>query len=366
MRRNPSYEVAVVGGGPAGATAALYTTRLGHRTALVDGVGGRHESASHVHNLIGLSEATSGAELSAEAKAQLDEYGGDVYEERVETVERPGDAVPERFELRGDRSTVRADAVVLATGFSDQDPGVPGIERFTGRGLHYCLHCDAYGLADGPVFVLGHDDHAAHVALTMLNFTADVDLFPDGADPTWSDEVAAQLDAYSVTVDDRIVDGAYATDEAADDRDELWLGGLTFADGERRDYLGGFAMYGRTFESGLANDLGCDLNADGSVAADEVGRTSVDGVYAAGDLTHGQNQTPIAIGDGARTGIAVHKALRAFPRPAEGTEGAERGDGRRDAGHGSAPDAPAVPDDLRATMRRVRDRGADSGFGPDE
>jgi thioredoxin reductase (NADPH) len=377
VRRNPAYEVAVVGGGPAGLTAALYTTRLGHRTALIDGAGGRHEDVSHVHNLIGVSESTSGSELSGESKAQLVEYGADLYEERIESISRP-DAVDgdsrreagadgeEPFELRGEHSTVRAERVVLATGFGDADPGVPGLERFTGRGLHYCLHCDAYGLADGPVFVLGHDDHAAHVALVMLNFTDRVDLLPNGAEPEWRDETAAQLDAYPVAVDDREVAGAFEAAEPVDDSDEPWIGGLEFADGGRREYLGGFAMYGQSFNSGLARDLNCELNDDGSVRVDDDGRTSVEGVYATGDLTHGQNQTAVAVGDGARTGIALHKELRTFPRPVG--DGTGESDGRPDA---PVPDldpddlpVPAVPDDLRATMRHVRDEGVDGGFGP--
>jgi len=74
-----SYEVVVVGGGPAGTTAALYTTRLGHRTALFEKEGGRHAAVSHVHNLYGVSENVSGRDLSSHAVSQFEEYGGDYY-----------------------------------------------------------------------------------------------------------------------------------------------------------------------------------------------------------------------------------------------------------------------------------------------
>lgn len=362
MPPTPEYEVTVVGGGPSGLSTAMYTTRLGHRTALVDAGDGRHAAVEHVHNLVGISEATTGRELSEIALDQLVSYGTDYYRDRVESVGIEDGDSGRRFRVAADRATFPTDRIVLATGFADEPPGIEGLERFTGRGLHYCIHCDAYTLADESVFVLGHDDHAAEVALMMLNFTADVDLLPTGREPEWSDDRAAQLADSPVTIDDREVVGAFPRD----DRENPWLGGLEFADGTSGEYVGGFAVYGRTYNNGLARDLGCDLNEDGSVAVDEDRRTSVEGVYAVGDLTHGQNQTPIAMGDGAYAGIALHKDLRTFPRPLEEVAGEETGatldeDEVEDEDH---PSAPAIADDLRARMRRVRETGADAGLRP--
>ena len=154
MSERLSYEVVVVGGGPAGVTTALYTTRLGHRTAVFEKEGGRHAAVSHVHNLYGVSEDVSGQQLANHAVGQLEEYGGDYYLDVVHTVRRTDDA-DDRFVLEGTYTTVEAERVVFATGFTDVEPSVPDLERFTGRGLHYCLHCDAYTLGDGRVFVSG-------------------------------------------------------------------------------------------------------------------------------------------------------------------------------------------------------------------
>ncbi|NHN47160.1 NAD(P)/FAD-dependent oxidoreductase [Halostella sp. JP-L12] len=348
MDRQPAYEVAVIGGGPAGLTAALYATRLGHRTALITREGGRHELVDSVHNLIGVSEETSGAELAAVAAAQLEEYGTDYYEDSVTALGRADD---DRFRIEATHADLLAERVVLATGFSDNAPRVPDLQRFTGHGLHYCLHCDAYTLADAPVFVLGHDEEAAHVAMTLLNFTGEVDLILNGERPTWGDDTATQVETHPVEVLSRSVNSAFAESEST----EAWIGGLEFADGTEREYVGGFAVYGREYNAALAEDLGCELNDDGSVAVDEDFETSVDGVYAVGDVTHGQNQTPVAVGDGARAGIAVHHDLRRFPLSAE--ECADR-----DPGDLSAP---AVADDLRARMRRHRSRDDYAGMTPD-
>ncbi len=345
-----SYEVVVVGGGPAGMTAALYTTRLGHRTAVFESGGGRHAAVSHVHNLFGVSEDVSGRQLAELAVRQLEAYGGDFHRDAVRAVRQRDPSADGRFLLEGDHATVAAERLVLATGFADVSPDVPGLERFAGRGLHYCLHCDAYTLGDAPVFVLGHDDHAAEVAMLMLNFTADVDLLLDGRRPEWRDETERQLEAHPVERVEQAVVSAFPADEAAE---TPWLGGLAFTDDTEREYRGGFAMYGKRYNTRLAGMLGCDLTDEGAVDVDGRGETSVDGAYAVGDVTHGQNQTTIAIGDGARAGIALHKELRRYPLSPEAIgEGAGPGD----------LEVPGVAADLRARMRRDRERTTHAGL----
>ncbi|WP_226022800.1 NAD(P)/FAD-dependent oxidoreductase [Halomicrobium salinisoli] len=355
----PAYEVAVVGGGPAGLTTALYTTRLGHRTAAFERAGGRHAAVDNVHNLLGVSEDVSGSELAELGVRQLEEYGADYHPDAVETVERVDE---DRFRIDGAHGTATAERVVLATGFSDEGPDVPGLERFTGRGLHYCLHCDAYTLGDGAVFVLGHTEHAAQVAMLLVHFTDDVTLLTDDEAPEWSDETAAQLEAHPVERVDGEVIGAFAEGSGGstvlEDEGvrggpaEEWLGGLTLADGTEREFLGGFAVYGLEYNNRLAADLGCDLADDGAVEADNEGRTSEDGVYAVGDVTHGQNQTPIAMGDGARAGIALHQDLRAFPVDADALDAVDPTDLR----------VPGAAAELRARMRRDRGRDRHAGL----
>jgi len=304
-----TYEVVVVGGGPGGLTTALYTTRLNHDTALVDRGGGRAAMMVDTHNVIGVPEETSGNEFLQTAKEQLEYYGTDLHQDFVTSVERTGETSP-RFELEtagGER--LYADAVVLATGFSDEraDPPLPR----TGRGLHYCLHCDAYMFRDESVYVMGHGEGAAHVAMIMLNFTDDVDLLLRGDDPTWSEETDELVEAHPVDVIETEIEGMFKED------DSQWLGGFEFADGTVREYKGGFAMYGSDYNTDLAAQLGCELNDDGTVAVDEEGRTSVGGVYAVGDVTPGNNQIPIAMGKGAQAGLALHKELRTYPKPIE-------------------------------------------------
>ena len=327
-----AYDVVVVGGGPAGLTTALYTTRLGQDTAVVDRGGGRAAMMADTHNVIGVTEEVSGVEFLETATEQVESYGGDVIRAFVSDVERiDTDDDPVTFRLETDDETYRTRRVVLATGFSDArpDPPLPP----TGRGLHWCLHCDAYMFVDEPVFVMGTGDSAAYVAMIMLNFTDDVDLLTRGAQPEWSDETARLLENHPVDV-------VHEDLESVTRDDDGWLESFTFTDGTTREYRGGFPMYGSNYNTDLAEGLGCELTDDGTIAVDDHGRTSVDGVYAVGDVTPGHNQIPVAMGQGAKAGIDIHMDLRAFPRSLDGIEA---------QGPVNGSEVPAVSPDLLAT-----------------
>ena len=333
------YEVAVVGGGPAGLSTALYTTRLGHDTVVLDRGGGRAAMMLETHNVIGVREETSGSELLATAREQIQAYGADYHRKYVESVERDDDG----FRLETGNVTYGADRVVLAVGFSDERPAPP-LPR-TGRGLHYCLHCDAYMFVDEPVYVMGTGEAAAQVAMIMLNFTDEVDLLTRGDDPEWSEETDRQLEAHPVDVIGEDVVGI-------EKRDDGWLAGFEFEDGTFREYRGGFPMYGSNYQNDLLDQLDLDRTDDGAVAVDDHGRTSVDGIFAVGDVTPGHNQVPVAMGEGANAGIAIHKELRTYPKPVAEIE--------RD-GPVDEREVPAVSDRLRAAAGEFFDeRRADS------
>ncbi|MCL7418709.1 MAG: NAD(P)/FAD-dependent oxidoreductase [Halalkalicoccus sp.] len=319
------YEVVVVGGGPAGLSAALYSTRLGHSTALVGRGGGRAAMMQEVHNLVGTTEDTSGMEFLSVGQGQLEDYGCDVYRDRVGSCGRADEG---HFRLCGNETDYVGECVVLATGMNDVRPEPP-LPR-TGRGLHYCLHCDAHVFSDESVYVMGHSESAAHVAAILLNFTNEVDLLTRGSEPEWSDETDQMLDNHPIDVIGGEVIGVQNGDDG-------WLEALTFEDGSVREYKGGFAMYGAEYNNGLARELGCELNEDGTIEVDDHGRTSVEGVYAVGDATPGHNQVPIALGDGAKAGIAAHWALRDFPRDPDLVD--EQGPVR-------AEEVPGMPDEL--------------------
>jgi len=318
------YEVVVVGGGPAGMTAALYSTRLGHRTAVVTRGGGRAAMMQEVHNVLGIPEETSGGEYLSIGQEQLAEYGCDIHRDMVSSCSSDG----ERITLSGNSGEYSAEMVVLATGFNDVRPEPP-LPR-TGRGLHYCLHCDAHMFVDQSVYVMGHNESTAHVAGIMLNFTDEVDILTRGDEPDWSEETAGMIDRHPIDVIHEDVTSVHNGEDG-------WLESLEFEDGSVREYKGGFAMYGAEYNNGLAKELGCAINDDGTIEVGDHGKTSVDRVYAVGDCTPGHNQIPVALGQGAKAGIDIHFQLRDFPRDPELLD--EQGPVRSD-------EVPGIPDEL--------------------
>ncbi|GAB3321875.1 NAD(P)/FAD-dependent oxidoreductase [Haloplanus salinarum] len=340
MSDTHDFDVAVVGGGPAGLTAALYTTRLGLDTVVVDRGGGRAAMMQDTHNVIGVTEDVSGVEFLQTAREQVQAYGATHRRSFASGLERRDDG--RTFALETDDGTIRTDRVVLATGFSDAKPDPPLPP--TGRGLHYCLHCDAYMFVDESVYVMGHGDSAAYVAMIMLNFTDEVDLLTRGDDPTWSDETDRMLRAHPIDVIHEEITGMNRGLDG-------WLESFEFADGTVREYRGGFPMYGSEYNNDLAADVGCDLNDDGTVQVDDHGRTSVDGVYAVGDLVPGHNQIPVAMGQGAKAGIAIHMDLRPFPRSVEEIE---------ERGAVDADEVPAISASLREAARAFREEAVES------
>ncbi|QZX99612.1 NAD(P)/FAD-dependent oxidoreductase [Halobaculum rubrum] len=336
------YDVTVVGGGPAGLTSALYATRLGLDTLVVNRGGGRAAMMRDTHNVIGVTEETSGNEFLRTAQEQVQSYGGEYrrgFVEDVEaidggTVDGDGDEPDERtvgFRVDIGDEALTTRRVVLATGFSDERPDPP-LPR-TGMGLHYCLHCDAYMFVDEPVYVMGTGDSAAHVAMIMLNFTDEVDVLLRGGEPDWSDDTAELIENHPIDVISEEVVGMSKDDDG-------WLESFEFEDGTVREYKGGFPMYGSNYNTELADALGLDREDSGEVAVDDHGRTSVEGVYAVGDLTPGHNQIPVAMGAGAKCGIAIHMDLRAFPRSADEID---------ELGSVDESEVPAISPELMAT-----------------
>lgn len=297
------FDVVVVGGGPAGLTAALYTTRLGHETLVIDRGGGRAAMMLDTHNVIGVPESVSGNEFLATAQEQVESYGATVTRGFVTGLTHHDETPSFTVETNDEEYTAKR--VVLATGFADIRPDPP-LPR-TGRGLHYCLHCDAYMFINKPVFVMGHSPSAAHVAMILLNFASRVDLLLRGESPTWDDETDSQLKNHPIDIIHEDV-------EQIERGDDGWLEALTFTDGTRLEYRGGFPMYGAEYHTDLATDVGVSLNDDGTIPVDEDGRTELEGLFAVGDITPGHNQIPVAMGEGADAGIAIHMDLRRYPR----------------------------------------------------
>ncbi|XGI83398.1 NAD(P)/FAD-dependent oxidoreductase [Halorutilales archaeon Cl-col2-1] len=301
QKTDPDYDNIVIGAGVAGLSAALYTSRLNHPTLVIDKGGGRINQVRHVHNYIGVTDDNTGDDLQSVGIDQVKKHGGEfVHDKTVDATKEDG-----VFHVETDSGDVYTSrALVVATGMMDVFPQVPGLGRFNGHEVHYCLHCDAHLCIDEDVFVLGDDDHAAVVALILLNFTDDVTFLTNGETPELSEEYSEKIEANGIDVVEKEI--------ACAEGDEH-LERLVFEDGESRKFDRGFAMLGGRVNNGILESLGAELNDSGYAVIDDDAKTDIDGLYAVGDVTDENNQIPIGVGKGAKAGLDIHKSLREFP-----------------------------------------------------
>jgi thioredoxin reductase len=289
--RTTPYDAVIVGGGPAGLSAALVLGRARKRVLVVDNNRPANAVSQGVGGLLG-HDRVKPADLRDGGRRQLEEHANvELRDSAVEDVERIRDV----FVLRPtDGSPVRADAIVLAHGLRYDPPPLPGIEALWGRSVFHCAFCDGWEVRDRPLAFHGSGPGAVRSALVLAGWSNDVVLCTDGA----PDPGGVLLAAAGVRVRTEPIARLAGNDGSLEQ--------IEFSHGpaERREAL--FVNTRRDQPNGLAAALGCELTEAGTILADADGRTNVAGVYAAGDAaTPHARSVANAIGTGSRVAYAV-------------------------------------------------------------
>ncbi len=288
-----SYDVVIVGGGAAGLSAALVLGRARRRVAVVDAGMPRNAPADHMHGFLSRDGLRPG-ELLAIGREEAQGYGVDLIADRVDAVE-PGF----RVGLAGGGS-LAARRVLIATGVLDELPDIPGVRARWGRDLLHCPYCHGWEVRDQALGVLGTRPDAVQHALLVAQWSQDVVFFEHTLQLEGED--LARLSARNVTVVRGIVAGLVV--EA--DR----LTGVRLDDGR---VIPRHAVFIRPVNVARPGDpsvgLGCDVDAAGLVIVDGTGRTSVTGVWAAGNVVDPRLQVISAAGSGSVAAIAINADL---------------------------------------------------------
>ncbi|WP_298585684.1 NAD(P)/FAD-dependent oxidoreductase [uncultured Kocuria sp.] len=318
-----SADVLVVGGGPAGLSAATWLGRYLRSTVVVDAGRQRNLSAEFTHGLLGRDPTTPG-ELLAEARAGLAQYPQVSLHHGTVTGLRRDEgglfrAVVDGAEITGAEITgaeITVERVVLATGVRDQVPGIAGFSDHYGVDVHHCPACDGYTARGQVVIVLGSGRHVPAYAAELLDWADSVRIVTGTTEPAFDEEQRTVLADHGAEVVDGVAEALIGAPGA--------LTGVQLAGGELVEGDKVFFSCAHHPTNDLARELGCELDHEGRIAVDAFQLSSVDGVYAAGDITAGLQLVPIAIGKGAAAGVACATSLRGH------------------SGAGSAP-APAPP-----------------------
>jgi len=290
------FDVVIVGGGAAGLSAALVLSRARRRVLVVDAAAPRNAPAAHMHGFLS-RDGLPPSELLATGREEVAGYGGTVLADAVTGVERVGDLF--RLRLAGG-AQVSARRLVVATGLRDVLPDVAGLQARWARDVLHCPYCHGWEVRDRRIGVLGSDSPATvDYAQIVRQWSSDVVLFVPS--DTLADTQRAELAARGVETVEGQVTAVAVTDDV--------LTGVELADGRcvSREVL--FVPPRFEPHDALLEAIGCAKDDDGWVVKDGTGRTSVPGVWVAGNVANPRAQVVTAAGEGSAAAIAVNADL---------------------------------------------------------
>jgi thioredoxin reductase (NADPH) len=297
------YDVIIVGAGPAGLTAGIYTSRSGLQTLILEEkfIGGMMAEAPLIENYPGLQEGVGGLDLANRMESQARKFGVQIINpEKVTGLLLQG----ERKVVKVEKDTYSAIAVILAVGCDYRRLGVPGEQRFHGKGVSYCATCDGPFFKGKTVLVVGGGNSAATSAIYLSALASKV-ILVHRRGLLRADEVLIQeLRDRNITV---ILNTVVREIKGEAKVENVILENTVTTEKDTRDVDGVFVQIGETPNSQIANDAGVRIGKDGYIFVDHRQRTNIEGVFAAGDVTNCSIKQI-----GTAVGQAIIAALEAF------------------------------------------------------
>jgi thioredoxin reductase len=291
------YEVVIVGGGPAGLSAALVLGRCRRRVLVCDAGQPRNAASHGLHGFL-TRDGIKPAEFLEIARQQLGHYNTVEIRRTEVTLAR---SVSNDFELTlTNGETVSARKLLVATGVVDELPVVNGLQDFYGRSVFHCPYCDGWEVRDQPLAIYGNGENGSGLALELKLWSRDLVLCTDGPSQLTL-EHTERLARDNIKIREEKIARLEGKDGV--------LKYIVFANGERLERRAMFFSSGHHQGSDIANQLGCAFTDDGCVATGEYEATSVPGLFAAGDASKLVQFVIVAASEGAQAAVAINKEL---------------------------------------------------------
>jgi len=289
----------IIGGGPAGLNAALILGRARRKVMVIDEGKARNAVTTHMHGYL-TREGISPARFRKLAQQELAHYPNIMIKKgRVLRVQKDATGL---FQVKTKQLIVKAQTVLLSTGLKESFPVIRNLSLYYGKTLFSCPYCDGWELRDKPLIVIAETNNALSFAMTVSQWSANLVLCTNGKYHLSEEEVNAAKEFKIKVVEKRI-----ARLIGQNSR----LQGVQFADGKTIRCSGGFISPYWEHASSISSQLGCKLNEQQGIWQDGKGRTSVPGVFTAGDAMNiSPAQAIIAAADGVKAAMSINTDLQ--------------------------------------------------------
>ena len=279
------YDVAVIGSGPAGITAAIYAKRRNLSTLVISKGNGALEKAKKIDNYYGFANGVSGKKLYENGLDQAVNLGVEIVQDEVINIE-----LKDNFTIETVNSKYDTKSVILATGVNRNIPNIKGIKEFEGKGISYCAICDSFFYKEKDVAVLGEGNYAIHEFETLKPIANSVTILTNGGK-------IVQNRSNGVVVNEKKIKEFRGTNKLEE---------VEFEDDTKQKINGVFIAVGTASSTDIARRIGARIE-NNNIVVNENMETSVPRLYACGDCTGGILQISKAIYEGTKAGLAVLK-----------------------------------------------------------
>lgn len=291
------YDVIVIGGGPAGLSAAIYTSRAELETLILDEADKLLEKAEKIDNYFGFPEGISGKALLDKGREQAERFGTDILEDKALLTKI--DSSGEGYVVETTDKKFKSKGLIISPGIQHEKPPIEGINRFEGKGVSYCVVCDAPLYKGKKVGLIGSEDLVAKEALELYEYTEDIKIYTNGDELEMPESLLKKLKERDIPVEKGDIEEVVGDDE---------LEGLKIK-GQIQQMDGLMIAEGSSGSLDFARSLGITIK-DGVLSVDEDMFTGVPRVYAAGDCVGGARQISAAVGEGAKAALGLINDLR--------------------------------------------------------
>mgnify|MGYP004665194831 FL=1 len=285
------YDVIIIGAGPAGISASLYTRRANLKTLVLYSDKSSLEKTDKIENYYGFEDGIDGKELYFSGIKQTEKIGTDVKREEVVNIVNED----KKFSITTSKNKYMSKVVILATGNKKNKPQIDGIDRLEGKGISYCAICDGFFYKNKSVAVLGNSKYALSEVNDLINVVKDITVLTNGKDKPEIRDDRIKLETKKI----KEIEGKEKVEK------------IKFEDGSKMNIDGIFIAEGVAGSAEFAKKMGAFIKQN-KIIVNENMETNIKGLYACGDCTGGILQISKAVYEGTVAGLQAIKYLKDF------------------------------------------------------